>query len=450
MVRIFNFRRITLGLIVLAALGLYSLLAPKEKMAPPQMTVPVSVATALAQDVPHYLQGIGTVLPSADVLVTSRVGGTLMKLYFTEGDRVREGDVLAQIDPRPFEAALAQARGTLARDEAELANARKDMQRYARLAAKDYVARQTYDQQVAQVRQLEGTVAADRANVRTAELDLLYSRITAPVSGRLGLRNVDPGTLITANDSTGIVRITEVTPCYVVFPLPEINVPLITAALYAKAHTEPDKLPAKPLVEAWSRDQKECLAVGELLTVDNRIDTATGTVRLKAVFANENERLFPNEFVNARLRVRILDNVVTVPPAAVQIGSAGNYVFVVKDDNTVELRSVTTGIATGAITVIEKGLSAGERVVVDGVDRLRQGSKVRVAATVRTVQLSDRPSPLATEEGPVLLPAQPNKQGGAGLADAPERRPGNEQGKGPGRGPGQQPAQGPATPASAQ
>ena len=149
MVRIFNFRRITLGLIVLAALGLYSLLAPKEQMAPPQMTVPVSVATALAQDVPHYLQGIGTVLPSADVLVTSRVGGALMKLYFTEGDRVREGDVLAQIDPRPFEAALAQARGTLARDEAELANARKDMQRYARLAARDYVARQTYDQQVA-------------------------------------------------------------------------------------------------------------------------------------------------------------------------------------------------------------------------------------------------------------------------------------------------------------
>ena len=327
-----------------------------------------------------------------------------MSVHFTEGQRVKAGDVLAQIDPRPYEAALAEARGQLARDEAELANARKDMGRYRSLAARDYVARQTLDQQVAQVRQLEGTVASDQGAVRTAELNLLYSTITAPVSGRLGLRNVDAGNLVIANDSTGLVRITEVSPCYVVFPLPEIYVPLITAALHERERAAEGEKKPMPQVEAWSRDQKECIAVGELLSVDNRIDTATGTVRLKAVFANENERLFPNEFVNARIRVRVLENVVTVPPAAVQIGSAGNYVFVVGKDNVVEMRRVTTGIATGAVTVVEKGLADGETIVVDGIDRLKDGAMVRVAATVDTVRLHDRPSPLEQENAPVLLP----------------------------------------------
>ncbi|MDO5537181.1 MAG: MdtA/MuxA family multidrug efflux RND transporter periplasmic adaptor subunit [Desulfovibrionaceae bacterium] len=384
-----------LAVLAAAVYGGYRMLSGGRGFMPPQETVPVSVATSLAQDVPHYLQGVGTVTPSADVLVTSRVAGELISLHFTEGQRVNAGDLLAQIDPRPFEAALAQAKGTLARDEAELANSRKDAARYAKLAAKDYVARQTYDTQVASVRQLEGTVAADKAAVRTAELDLVYSRITAPISGRLGLRNVDPGTLITANDSTGIVRITEVTPCYVVFPLPEINVPLITQALYGQDE--------KPSVEAWSRDQKECLAVGQLLTIDNTIDTATGTVKLKAVFANESERLFPNEFVNARLRVRMLRNAVTVPPAAVQISASGNYIFVIDENDTARMRSVKVGLATGAVTLIDEGLKDGERVVVDGVDRLKDGKKVRIAATVETVRLGDRPSPLATEKSPVLL-----------------------------------------------
>lgn len=405
-------RLVLLIVLVLAAFALYKVFTRPKLAGPPDMTIPVSVARAVSQDVPHYLQGIGTVVASADVLVTSRVGGTLMDIYFTEGQRVKEGDLLAQIDPRPFEAALAQARGTLARDEAELANARKDMRRYAKLAAKDYVARQTYDQQAAQVAQLEGTVAADKGNVRTAELDLVYSRITAPVSGRLGLRNVDKGALITANDSTGIVRITEVSPCYVVFPLPEVYVPLLTEAVYQRDHDPAAAGMPMPRVEAWSRDQTSCLAVGELLTVDNRIDTSTGTVMLKAIFANENERLFPNEFVNARVRVRTLDNVVTVPPAAVQIGSSGNYVFVVGADDTVELRQVTTSISTGAVTVIEKGLAADEVIVVDGIDRLRQGSKVRVAATVETVRLDAMPSPTQTENMPVLLPKDQQGQQG--------------------------------------
>ncbi len=388
-----------LALIAAAAYGGWRWLSTGKGFMPHEETVPVSVATALAQDVPHYLQGIGTVTPSADVLVTSRVTGELVSIAFTEGQRVNAGDLLAQIDPRPFEAALAQAKGNLARDEAELANARRDAQRYAKLAARDYVARQTYDTQAATVRQLEGTVAADRAAVRSAELDLMYSSITAPVPGRLGLRNVDPGTLITANDTTGIVRITEVTPCYVVFPLPEVNVPLITASLADGS---------RPAVEAWSRNQTEMLAVGELLTVDNVIDTQTGTIRLKAVFANESERLYANEFVNARLRVRILRDVVTVPPAAVQIGASGNYLFVIDAEDTARRREVVTGLATGAVTVIEKGLAAGDRIVVDGVDRLRDGTRVRVAATVATVKLGERPSPLVTEEAPRRVEAPAN------------------------------------------
>ncbi len=394
---------LVLALIAAAGYGGWRHLSAGKGFMPPQDTVPVSVATALSQDVPHYLQGIGTVTPSADVLVTSRVGGELMEIRFTEGQRVNAGDLLAQIDPRPFEAALGQAKGALARDEAELANARRDAQRYQKLAARDYVARQTYDTQVATVRQLEGTVEADRASVRSAELDLLYSSITAPVSGRLGLRKVDPGTLITANDSTGIVRITEVRPCYVVFPLPEVNVPLITASLADGT---------RPPVEAWSRGQDACLAVGELLTVDNAIDTQTGTIKLKAVFGNEDERLFANEFVNARLRVRILRDVVTVPPAAVQIGSSGNYIFVIDEEGTAHRREVTTGLATGAVTVIDKGVAANERVVVDGVDRLRDGAKARVAATAETVLLGSRPAPLTTEQAPKLVDP-PARSGGA-------------------------------------
>lgn len=428
-------RLIVLVLLVAAAFAGYRFLAKGPQGGMPQVTVPVSVAKALAQDVPHYLSGIGTVVPSADVLVTSRVGGTLMSVNFTEGQRVSEGDVLAQIDPRPFEAALAEAKGQLARDEAELANARKDMRRYQTLAAKDFVARQTYDQQVAQVRQLEGTVASDQGAVRTAELDLFYSTITAPVSGRLGLRNVDAGNLVVANDSTGLVRITEVAPCYVVFPLPEINVPLITKAIHEREKAASGEKQPMPQVEAWSRDQKECLAVGELLSLDNRIDTATGTVKLKAIFANEDERLFPNEFVNARIRVRVLENVVTVPPAAVQIGSAGNYVFVVGKDNVVEMRNVTTGIATGAVTVIEKGLADGETIVVDGIDRLKAGAVVRVAATVETVKLAERPSPLERENAPVLLPkdqqARQQGMGGPGQMDGDGPAPGMGPGGGP-------------------
>ncbi len=391
-------RLLILAVLAAAAFLSYHFIPHGDRGPRPEMTSPVRTAKALAQDVPHYLQGLGTVQPYSDVLVTSRVEGHLMAIHFTEGQRVRAGDLLAEIDPRPYKAALSKAKGTLAQDSAELANARTDRDRYAGLVKKDFVARQTYDTQAAKVRQLEGTVAADKASVESAALDLAYSRITAPVSGKLGLKNYDVGALITANDSTGLVRITEVTPCYVLFTLPERDIPLVTKALYEAGTASGGS--AKLPVEAWSRDQKERLAEGSLLTVDNRIDTSTGTVRLKAVFPNDSETLYPNEFVNARLRVRVLKNAVTVPPSAVQLGSDGSFVFVVDDSGTARRREVKTGLSTGAITVIESGLSAGETIVMDGVDRLRDGSKVRVAATAETVRLADNNSPLATESGP--------------------------------------------------
>lgn len=344
---------------------------------------PVRVAVARAQDVPHFLNGLGTVQPSSDVLVTSRVDGQLQRLHFREGQRVKAGDLLAEIDPRPFQAELEQARGTLARDQAQLDNARKDLARYASLSKNDFIARQEYDSQRALVRQYEGTVQADKAAVDAARLKLEYSRITAPASGRLGLRTVDEGNMIKSSDAEGIVRITETQPCDVLFTLPDVQVPLVVGALRAARGG------ARPPVQAWDRDQQKLLGTGELLSLDNRIDAATGTVRLKARFPNADATLYPNQFVNARLLARVLRNAVTVPTAAVQTGVRGTYVYVVapgddKDQGTVRMREVKAGIATDALTVIDEGLAAGEQVVVDGVDRLRDGMAARVAGTSET------------------------------------------------------------------
>ena len=348
-------------------------------------TPPVRVAAALAQDVPHFLNGLGTVLPSSDVLVTSRVDGQLQRLHFKEGQRVKAGDLLAEIDPRPFQATLDQARGTLAKDQAQLDNARKDLARYAKLAQGNFIATQQFETQRALVRQYEGTIEADKAAVDSAALQLSYSRITAPTSGRLGLRNVDEGNMIKASDTSGIVRITEVSPCDVVFTLPESQVPLVVQAL--RAHE--DDVDHRPLpVEAWDREQKRLLDVGGLLSLDNQIDLSTGTVKLKARFPNAEGALYPNQFVNARLQVRVVKNATTVPTSAVQLGSRGAYVYVAakngKGQDAVTVRPVTPGIATDALTVIDKGLEPGELVVVDGLDRLRDGIEVKVTATAET------------------------------------------------------------------
>ena len=346
---------------------------------------PVRVAPSLAQNVPHFLNGLGTVLPSSDVLVTSRVDGQLQRLHFQEGQRVKAGDLLAEIDPRPFKAALDQARGTLAKDQAQLDNARKDLARYATLAQGNYIATQQYETQRALVRQYEGTVEADKAAVDSAALQLSYSRITAPVSGRLGLRNVDEGNMIKASDTSGIVRITEVSPCDVVFTLPESQVPLVVQAL--RAHE--DDVDRRPLpVQAWDREQKHQLDVGGLLSLDNQIDLSTGTVKLKARFPNTAGALYPNQFVNARLQVRVLQNAITVPASAVQLGSRGAYVYVAakndKGQDAVTVRPITPGITSNTLAVVEKGLEPGELVVVDGLDRLRDGIAVKIAATTET------------------------------------------------------------------
>jgi membrane fusion protein, multidrug efflux system len=346
---------------------------------------PVRVAPSLAQNVPHFLNGLGTVLPSSDVLVTSRVDGQLQRLHFQEGQRVQAGDLLAEIDPRPFKAALDQARGTLAKDQAQLDNARKDLARYATLAQGNYIATQQYETQRALVRQYEGTVEADKAAVDSAALQLNYSRITAPVSGRLGLRNVDEGNMIKASDTSGIVRITEVSPCDVVFTLPESQVPFVVQALRAQENN----VNRQPLpVQAWDREQKHQLDVGGLVSLDNQIDLSTGTVKLKARFPNTAGALYPNQFVNARLQVRVLQNVVTVPTSAVQLGSRGAYVYVAakndKGQEAVTVRPITPGITSNTLTVVEKGLEPGELVVVDGLDRLRDGIAVKVAATTET------------------------------------------------------------------
>lgn len=376
-----------LGLILLALLAGWRLFFSNGPSRP-GMSVdapPVRVATAVAQDMPHFLNGLGTVTPSSEVLVTSRVDGQLLRLHFKEGQRVEAGDLLAEIDPRPFQAALDEAQGNLAKDQAQLDNARRDLSRYAKLAKGDFIAAQQYETQRALVRQYEGTVEADKAAVDSARLQLEYSRITAPVGGRLGLRNVDEGNMIKSSDTGGLVRITEVSPCDVVFTLPESQVPLVVAAL--RRHEQTPASPP-PLVQAWDREQKHLLAVGSLLSLDNQIDAATGTVRLKARFPNKDGALYPNQFVNARLLVRMLKDAVTIPASAVQLGTRGSYVYVVdkndKGEDVARLREVTPGIGTNALTVIDKGLAPGEVVVVDGLDRLRDGIQVKVAASMET------------------------------------------------------------------
>lgn len=356
---------------------------------------PVRDAVAVVQPVPHYLNGLGTVSPSGDVLVQSRVDGQLLKLHFQDGQRVSAGDLLAEIDPRPFQAALGQAQGNLEKDQAQLENARRDLARYAKLAKGDYIAEQQYESQRALVRQYEGIVEADKAAVDSAKLQLEYSRITAPISGRLGLRTADEGNQIKANDPNGIVRITETSPCEVIFTLPEGQVGLVAQAL-AERELNPEMPPLR--VEAWDRQQKELLDVGELISLDNQIDSATGTIKLKARFPNSNFQLFPNQFVNARLLARTIPGAVTIPAAAVQLGSKGSYVYVLEEEerhgqkeNVAHYREVEPGISAAGAQVIEKGLKAGDKVVVDGVDRLRDGATARVASTIETPVIIGEP-----------------------------------------------------------
>lgn len=340
---------------------------------------PVQAATAQTQSVPQYFSGLGTVTAANTVTVRSRVDGELKAIHFQEGQQVKAGQLLAEIDPRPFQVALTQAQGQLARDQATLANARRDLARYEKLAKTRLVSQQDLDTQRALVSETLGTLKADEGSVASAELNLSYSRITAPIDGRAGLKQVDIGNYITSGDTTGLVVLTQTHPIDVLFSLPENT---IQAILQAQKAGQP--LP----VEAWDRSNSTLLTQGELLSLDNQIDATTGTIKLKARFSNEDDRLFPNQFVNARLKVNTLHDAVVIPTAALQMGNEGNFVWVVNSDNKVSKKNVTPGLQDSQKVVISAGLDAGERVVTDGLDRLTEGATVEVVAPQST-PLSD-------------------------------------------------------------
>ncbi len=338
-------------------------------MAPPT----VGVATAFSGDMPVKLDELGTVTPIATVTVLPQISGYLTKVGFTEGEDVKKGQFLAQIDPRPYEIQLEQYRAAYAKDMAVLAQARSDLARYEKLATQDSISAQQVADQRYLAQQEAAAVQADQANIDSAKLDLVYCHITSPVDGRVGLRLVDPGNYVTASSSTGLVVITTMQPTTVIFSVAQGNLSPVLERLAQGA---------KLTVTAYASDDTTKLEEGTLTAVDNQVNTSTGMVKLRATFANTNERLFPNEFVNVHLLVNTLHNAVLVPSNAVQTGAPGTYVYVVEPDNTVHVQPVTTGPSNATDIVITKGLKLGDEVVVDGIDRLSEGMKVQVSSPV--------------------------------------------------------------------
>ena len=331
--------------------------------------VPVVAVEAKSQDVEVFFSGLGTVSPQSSVTIKSRVDGQLMQVLVREGQLVKAGELLLLIDSRPFQVQLAQAEGQYRRDLALLENARLDLKRYGDLMSQGAIARQQLDTQQALVHQYEGTVATDKATADSARLQITYCRITAPFSGQVGLRQVDAGNMVRASDATGLLVINQLSPINVLFTLPEDQLPKVLAKL---------RTGVKLRVDAYDREQTRMLAQGELASLDNQIDTSTGTVKLKASFANTQGELYPNQFVNAKLLVDVLKDAVVVPGAAVQRGQQGAYLYVISAEGLASLRPVSVGETSGGQSVVLSGLAVGEKVVVDGADRLRDGAPVEI------------------------------------------------------------------------
>jgi len=395
-------------------------LRQKQPVAPPRGRngqngpVAVSAATAVSGDIQVKIPALGTVTPLATVTVRTQITGTLQKIFFTEGQIVREGQSLAQIDPRPYEAALQQMEGNLKRDQALLADAILDLKRYAALVKEDSIAAQQLDTQRALVDQLTGTIQADEGQVKTAKVNLVYTHITSPVPGRVGLRQVDQGNYVTPGDANGIVLINQLQPITVIFSIPEDNVSAVMKRLHAGASLT---------VEAYDRTNATKIADGKLLTVDNSIDITTGTIKLRAVFDNVDDSLFPNQFVNIQLLQDVLSNQIIMPNSAVRRGApngvATTFVYVVNSDNSVTVRPVTLGVVDGEKVAVTAGLKAGEVVVTEGGDRLRDGAQV---------QLPNSAAAPAHAAAPAAGPQPAAKPGAAA-------KPGGRRGRGNGKPP---------------
>jgi membrane fusion protein, multidrug efflux system len=362
--------RIALVLVIFVAIIAYLTLHNGTKAARPTAPAPISVVTATAKagDQPIYLTGLGSVVGFKTVTLRTRVDGELMRVAVSEGQMVSAGDLIAEIDPRPFQVQLEQAEGQKERDVALLENAKLDAERYRILYSQDSIPKQQLDTQIALVKQDEAIVKADQAAIDNAKLQLIYTRITSPINGRIGLRQVDPGNIVHAADQNGLAVITQLQPITVIFSIPQDNVPQVMKKLRAGR---------RMLVEAWDRDLKNKISTGSLLTIDNQADVTTGTVRFKATFANDDNALFPNQFVNARLLVDVKRGAVLVPVTAIQRGPETTFVFVVDKDDTVQTRNVVTGTIEAGMASVDRGLSPGETVVIEGVDKLQHGAKVQ-------------------------------------------------------------------------
>jgi membrane fusion protein, multidrug efflux system len=371
------------------------------------LVVPVVVATATRGDLPVYFNGLGTVTAFNTVTVRSRVDGQIVKINFTEGQMVHQGDQLVEVDPRPYEVQLEQAEGQLAKDQAQLRDVQVDYERYQLLFKEGVIPKQQVDTQQAQVGQYQGAIRADQGTIDNAKLQILYSHIVAPISGRVGLRLVDIGNIIHASDTTGLLVITQLQPIAVIFSLPQDQLSQVLSKLHGN----------QLAVEAYDRDDTTKVASGKLLTIDNQIDTTTGTYKLKAVFNNGKSELFPNQFVNIHLLVDVRHNATIVPAPAIQRGPQGTYVYVMQKDNTVKIQPVTVTLSSSSQVGIGEGIQPGDIVVTDGTDKLQDGSKVEAHGPTGSANAQNSQSPSANPQAPV-----PSQYQGTPSSSQPARK----------------------------